>query len=96
MQNNNLVCFEPARMKGYLKLQVFKKWHRVMVFISLVISFLSPIKASNFNDSFDITWGKDHTKISNDGQIVQLALDKTSGNLLDYIEKSQCQHIIIF
>lgn len=36
--------------------------------------------AGNFNQNFDITWGDGRAKILNNGQLLTLSLDKTSGS----------------
>ncbi|GLJ20776.1 hypothetical protein SUGI_0378580 [Cryptomeria japonica] len=46
----------------------------------LIVHFLSQGECSTFNDSFDISWGNDHVKLLNNGQTVELSLDKASGS----------------
>lgn len=41
----------------------------------LVVAF-----AGNFNQNFDITWGDGRAKILENGQLLTLSLDKTSGS----------------
>ncbi|XP_023739615.1 xyloglucan endotransglucosylase protein 1 [Lactuca sativa] len=59
---------------------------RKAVIISIVVSFLMKItKASstttgNFSQEFDITWGDGRGKILDNGQLLTLSLDKTSGS----------------
>jgi xyloglucan:xyloglucosyl transferase/xyloglucan:xyloglucosyl transferase TCH4 len=48
--------------------------------ITLLISSSLVAFASNFHQDFDITWGDGRAKILNNGQLLTLALDKTSGS----------------
>nr|BAE06063.1 xyloglucan endotransglucosylase/hydrolase [Sagittaria pygmaea] len=41
---------------------------------------LAPASPSSFNNDFDITWGDGRGKILNNGQLLSLSLDKTSGS----------------
>ncbi|OWM89272.1 probable xyloglucan endotransglucosylase/hydrolase protein 23 [Punica granatum] len=51
------------------------------LFISLVVvGFLVYTSAGNFNDKFDITWGDGRAKILNNGELLTLSLDKSSGS----------------
>ncbi|OMO77174.1 Glycoside hydrolase, family 16 [Corchorus olitorius] len=43
-------------------------------------SFVALALAGNFNQDFDITWGDGRAKILNDGKLLTLSLDKTSGS----------------
>lgn len=52
-------------------------------FLSIVIYFLSlfvMVLAGNFKQDFDITWGDGRAKILENGQLLTLSLDKTSGS----------------
>lgn len=56
-----------------------------LTYISITVTALlitSSIIASagNFNQDFDITWGEGRAKILNDGNLLTLSLDKTSGS----------------
>ena len=48
--------------------------------ISVVAGFLMAASAANFYQDFDITWGDGRAKILNDGELLTLSLDKTSGS----------------
>ncbi|KAJ9689482.1 hypothetical protein PVL29_014928 [Vitis rotundifolia] len=48
--------------------------------ISVVASFLMAASAGNFYQDFDITWGDGRAKILNNGELLTLSLDKTSGS----------------
>ena len=48
-------------------------------FLFLMI-FLVVALAGNFNKDFDITWGDGRAKILENGQLLTLSLDKTSGS----------------
>ena len=48
--------------------------------ISVVASFLMAASAANFYQDFDITWGDGRAKILNNGELLTLSLDKTSGS----------------
>ncbi|KAJ9689497.1 hypothetical protein PVL29_014939 [Vitis rotundifolia] len=48
--------------------------------ISVVVSFQMAASAGNFNQDFDITWGDGRAKILNNGALLTLSLDKTSGS----------------
>ncbi|XP_057980423.1 probable xyloglucan endotransglucosylase/hydrolase protein 23 [Malania oleifera] len=46
-----------------------------------VLGFLAPVStAGNFNQEFDITWGDGRAKILNNGDLLTLSLDKSSGS----------------
>jgi len=51
-----------------------------MVLVSLLFSFVLVATAGNLNNDFDITWGDGRAKILNNGQLLTLSLDKTSGS----------------
>ncbi|KAI3496280.1 hypothetical protein L1887_38637 [Cichorium endivia] len=57
---------------------------RTTLIISIVFSFLLMTKAANasgnFNQEFDITWGDGRGKTLNNGQLLTLSLDKSSGS----------------
>ncbi|TMW90425.1 hypothetical protein EJD97_015720 [Solanum chilense] len=46
----------------------------------MILSFFFSALAGNFNQDFDITWGDDHAKILENGQLMTLSLDKVSGS----------------
>ncbi|RVW67866.1 putative xyloglucan endotransglucosylase/hydrolase protein 23 [Vitis vinifera] len=48
--------------------------------ISVVAGFLMAASAANFYQDFDITWGDGRAKILNNGELLTLSLDKTSGS----------------
>lgn len=50
------------------------------LFSLILISFLVVALAGNFNQDFDITWGDGRAKILENGQLLTLSLDKTSGS----------------
>ncbi|GAB4853487.1 Probable xyloglucan endotransglucosylase/hydrolase protein 23 [Ancistrocladus abbreviatus] len=51
------------------------------LFVTFVmLSLLSVVSASNFNQDFRVTWGGDRGKILNDSQLLTLSLDKASGS----------------
>ncbi|KAG8367707.1 hypothetical protein BUALT_Bualt16G0101000 [Buddleja alternifolia] len=45
-----------------------------------MIIFMRAASAGNFNREFDITWGDGRAKILNNGELLTLSLDKTSGS----------------
>ncbi|KAK6942423.1 Glycoside hydrolase family 16 [Dillenia turbinata] len=52
----------------------------VFLLITLVISSLMVASAGNFYKDVDITWGDGRAKILNNGKLLTLSLDKTSGS----------------
>jgi hypothetical protein len=50
----------------------------LLLFILLTSS--AALVSANFYSDFDITWGNDRAKILDNGQQLQLTLDRTSGN----------------
>ncbi|KAL2338711.1 hypothetical protein Fmac_013157 [Flemingia macrophylla] len=51
------------------------------IFLALVITtFVVVASAGNFNQDFEITWGDGRAKILNNGNLLTLSLDKTSGS----------------
>ncbi|XVE59748.1 hypothetical protein DITRI_Ditri05aG0072200 [Diplodiscus trichospermus] len=52
----------------------------LLIIASVVPNFLALAFAGNFNQDFDITWGDGRAKILNNGHLVTLSLDKTSGS----------------
>lgn len=49
--------------------------------VVMVVGILSVVaSAGNFNRDFEITWGDGRAKILNNGQLLTLSLDKTSGS----------------
>ncbi|XP_073010347.1 xyloglucan endotransglucosylase protein 1-like [Typha latifolia] len=53
---------------------------KVLPFALLACSLLAIASAGNFFQGFDITWGAGRGKILNNGQLLSLTLDKTSGS----------------
>lgn len=53
---------------------------RGAVLVLGVVLACSALAAANFNQEFDITWGDGRGKILNDGQLLTLTLDQTSGS----------------
>ncbi|XP_059461126.1 probable xyloglucan endotransglucosylase/hydrolase protein 23 [Corylus avellana] len=51
-----------------------------MALALLLFGFFLAASAGNFYDEFDITWGDGRAKILNNGQLLTLSLDKTSGS----------------
>ncbi|GKU93673.1 hypothetical protein SLEP1_g7248 [Rubroshorea leprosula] len=51
-----------------------------MIPVFVLINVLVLVSASDFNQDFDITWGDGRAKILNNGQLLTLSLDKTSGS----------------
>jgi len=45
----------------------------------LLLTFSAALVSANFYNDFDITWGDDRAKILDNGQQLQLTLDRTSG-----------------
>ncbi|KAJ7955876.1 Xyloglucan endotransglucosylase/hydrolase [Quillaja saponaria] len=52
---------------------------QVVVFL-VVYSLVMVASAGNFNEDFDITWGDGRAKILENGQLLTLSLDRTSGS----------------
>ncbi|KAI4344388.1 hypothetical protein L6164_011622 [Bauhinia variegata] len=52
----------------------------VMLVIPLLVSSLMLAFAGNLNQRFDITWGEGRAKITNNGELLTLSLDKASGS----------------
>ncbi|KAG2699564.1 hypothetical protein I3843_07G196800 [Carya illinoinensis] len=52
----------------------------VMVFLLSISSLVLAASAGNFYQDFDLTWGDGRAKILNNGQLLTLSLDKTSGS----------------
>ncbi|KAK6942429.1 Glycoside hydrolase family 16 [Dillenia turbinata] len=53
---------------------------RSTLFMSLVMAILLVSSAANFYNDFDITWGDGRARILNNGNLLTLSLDKTSGS----------------
>ncbi|XP_020266753.1 probable xyloglucan endotransglucosylase/hydrolase protein 23 [Asparagus officinalis] len=51
-----------------------------ILFTLLACSLIGIAYAGNFNNDFDITWGDGRGRILNNGQLLSLSLDKTSGS----------------
>lgn len=52
----------------------------MLLLMSLICIFLKPGFGGNFYQDFDIIWGDDHAKILNNGELLTLSLDKSSGS----------------
>jgi beta-glucanase (GH16 family) len=66
-------------MKSCVRLIGFGRYTRELVYISLVLGLiLSSVKASSFNDNFEISWGT--VKLWNNGETAQLTMDRASGS----------------
>ncbi|KAJ0985108.1 hypothetical protein J5N97_003464 [Dioscorea zingiberensis] len=48
--------------------------------LAMAMAFITLVYAANFYQDVDITWGNDHAKILNNGQLLTLSLDKSSGS----------------
>ncbi|KAH7688088.1 Xyloglucan endotransglucosylase/hydrolase protein [Dioscorea alata] len=48
--------------------------------ILCAMAFITAVYAANFYQDIDITWGNDHARILNNGQLLTLSLDKSSGS----------------
>lgn len=53
---------------------------KIFVFLLLLLGFVEAAFGGNFNQEFDITWGDGRAKILNNGKLLTLSLDKTSGS----------------
>ncbi|KAL8488839.1 hypothetical protein ACS0TY_024488 [Phlomoides rotata] len=54
-----------------------------LCYISITLAaalLITVASAGNFNQDFDITWGEGRARILNDGNLLTLSLDKTSGS----------------
>jgi len=51
-----------------------------VTFLAIFISTVAIASAANFYQDFDITWGDGRAKILNNGQLLTLSLDKSSGS----------------
>ncbi|KAJ3698712.1 hypothetical protein LUZ61_002417 [Rhynchospora tenuis] len=54
--------------------------YHTSIFLLVSSSLIAIALAGNFNNDFDITWGDGRGKILNNGQLLTLNLDKTSGS----------------
>ncbi|KAF5954874.1 hypothetical protein HYC85_007730 [Camellia sinensis] len=54
----------------------------LLVFLLLVVVLSSSMVDcdDNINQDFDITWGNDHAQILNNGELLKLSLDQSSGS----------------
>ncbi|XVF04999.1 hypothetical protein REPUB_Repub05bG0132000 [Reevesia pubescens] len=52
----------------------------LLIIGSVLLNFWVLALAGNLNQDFDITWGDSRAKILNNGQLLTLSLDKTSGS----------------
>lgn len=43
-------------------------------------TFISPVLAGTFDTEFDITWGDGRGKVLNNGELLTLSLDRSSGS----------------
>lgn len=69
-------------MKSCVRLSGFGRCKRELLYISsvilILILILPAVKASSFNDNFNISWG--NVRILNNGQTAQLTMDQASGS----------------
>lgn len=49
-------------------------------FLLLVATYVVGVYGGNFNQGFELTWGDSRAKILENGQLLTLSLDKTSGS----------------
>lgn len=52
----------------------------VSFLISILVCFVLVASAANFYQDFDVTWGDGRGKVKNNGQLLSLSLDKSSGS----------------
>ncbi|KAG5563713.1 hypothetical protein RHGRI_000048 [Rhododendron griersonianum] len=52
----------------------------ILLLVSILICSIVATSAANFYQDFDITWGDGRAKILNNGDLLTLSLDKTSGS----------------
>lgn len=52
----------------------------VLVLLQTLFNILVVASAGNLNQDFDITWGDGRAQILDNGQLLTLSLDKTSGS----------------
>lgn len=59
-----------------------KESSAILLVLICILAFTSfgAVVAGNFNKDFDITWGDGRAKILNNGKLLTLSLDKTSGS----------------
>ncbi|XP_039118321.1 probable xyloglucan endotransglucosylase/hydrolase protein 23 [Dioscorea cayenensis subsp. rotundata] len=48
--------------------------------ILCAMAFITAVYAANFYQDIDLTWGNDHARILNNGEVLTLSLDKSSGS----------------
>ncbi|MCH1922080.1 family 16 glycosylhydrolase, partial [Shewanella sp. A3A] len=48
--------------------------------VVVLVAMSAMVATANFNQEFDITWGDGRGKILEDGQLLTLTLDRTSGS----------------
>ncbi|KAK4396676.1 putative xyloglucan endotransglucosylase/hydrolase protein 23 [Sesamum angolense] len=53
---------------------------KILISFSVLLGFLAAALGGNFNQDFDITWGDGRAKILDNGKLLTLSLDKTSGS----------------
>lgn len=59
---------------------LFSSSVRLILVLVLISCMVIEYSASDFNQDFDITWGNGRGKIINNGEILTLTLDNTSGS----------------
>ncbi|KAL0374684.1 UNVERIFIED_CONTAM: putative xyloglucan endotransglucosylase/hydrolase protein 23 [Sesamum radiatum] len=53
---------------------------KILISFSVLLGFLAAVFGVNFNQEFDITWGDGRARILDNGKLLTLSLDKTSGS----------------
>ncbi|KAL0410304.1 UNVERIFIED_CONTAM: putative xyloglucan endotransglucosylase/hydrolase protein 23 [Sesamum latifolium] len=53
---------------------------KILISFSVLLGFVAAALGGNFNQDFDITWGDGRAKILDNGKLLTLSLDKTSGS----------------
>ncbi|KAK7822005.1 xyloglucan endotransglucosylase/hydrolase 2 [Quercus suber] len=52
----------------------------IILLVPIVLGSIMVASAGNLNQDFDITWGDSRANIINNGELLTLSLDKTSGS----------------
>ena len=52
----------------------------IILLVPIVLGSIMVASAGNLNQDFDITWGDGRANIINNGELLTLSLDKTSGS----------------
>ncbi|MBA0608582.1 hypothetical protein Godav_020780 [Gossypium davidsonii] len=75
---NSLFYLCSAKLSKY-KMISFSSF-KFTLLLPLMVGCLMAASASNFNNDFDITWGDGRGRIVNNGEVLTLSLDKSSGS----------------